>query len=64
MHMHTYKGRGEEPRERERESQANDSLVSSEPDMGLDPTTPRSWPEPKPRAGSPTNWATQTSPLA
>jgi len=34
--------------EGERESQA-DCLLSAEPDAGLDPTTPRSRPEPKPR---------------
>ena len=34
--------------EGERDSQA-DSTPSAEPDRGLDPTTLRSWPEPKPR---------------
>ena len=34
--------------EEERESQA-DSILSAEPHEGLDATTMRSWPEPKPR---------------
>ena len=33
------------------------SLLSREPDVGLDPRTPRSWPEPK--AEALTHWATQ-----
>ena len=39
---------GEAEEERERESQAG-SMPSAEPDMGLDPMTARSWPEPKSR---------------
>ena len=47
------KGRG-----RGRESQAG-STLSEEPDTDLDPTTMRSWPEPKPRVRRLTDWATQ-----
>lgn len=42
-------GRGVEG-EGERESQA-DFMPSAEPNMRLDPTTLRSWPEPKSRVG-------------
>ena len=45
-------------RERETESQA-DSLLSTEPATGLDPTTLRSWPEPKSRVSHLTDWGTQ-----
>ena len=44
--------------EGERESQA-DSLLSVEPDSGLDPTTTRSQPEPKPRVRRLTDFTTQ-----
>ena len=43
---------------RERDSQA-DFLLSAKPDVELDLTALRSWPEPKPRAGHSTDWATQ-----
>ena len=43
---------------RERGRQA-DSLLSEEPDVKLDPRTPRPWPEPKRRVGCLTDWATQ-----
>ena len=46
--------------ERERESQA-DSLLSLEPQAGLDPRTLRSRPEPKSRVGYLTDSATQVS---
>jgi len=36
--------------QREKESQAG-SMPSTEPDVGLNPTTPRSRPEPKSRVG-------------
>ena len=45
-------------REGERESPV-DSLLSEEPDVGLDPTILRSWPEPKSRVKCLTNWANQ-----
>ena len=45
-------GRGRE--RRERESQAG-STPSTEPDVGLDLTTMRSWPEPKSRVRHLTN---------
>ena len=48
-------GRG---RERKKESEP-DSMLIMEPNMGLYPTTVRSWPEPKPGVGEFTNWATQ-----
>ena len=48
---------GERQRVKERESQAD--LLNAERDVGLDPRTLRSWPEPKPQVGCPTNWATQ-----
>ena len=41
-----------------REPQA-DSPLSLEPNAGLDSTTPRSWPELKPRVKHSTKWATQ-----
>ena len=41
-------GGDERKRERERESQA-DTVLSMQPDMGLNLTTQRSWPEPKSR---------------
>lgn len=44
--------------QRERESQAY-SALSMELDMGFDPSTLRSGPEPKPRAGRPADFATQ-----
>ena len=43
-------------RQAEREVEAG-SLLSTEPDVGLDPRTPGSWPEPK--AEALTYWATQ-----
>ena len=45
-------------KETERESQAN-STLSTEPNVGLDPTTLRSWYEPKIKSGPSTNCATQ-----
>ena len=45
---------GEGQRDRERESQA-DSTPSGESNMGLDPMTPRSCPELKPRFRHPTD---------
>ena len=45
-------------REREREIQA-DSMLSAEPDMGLDLKTLRSGPELKSRVGHLTHWATK-----
>ena len=48
------KSRGGAEREGERESQAG-STHSTEPDLGLNPTTRRSWPEPKSRVGCLTN---------
>ena len=44
--------------ERERESQVGSTLIM-EPNMGLNLTTVRSWPEPKSRVGHSTDWATQ-----
>ena len=44
--------------EEERESQA-DSVLSMGHNMGLDLTTPKSGPEPKPTVRYLTNWATQ-----
>ena len=55
--VHERWGRGEEA---ERESQA-DSALSPGPNTGLDLTTLRLWPEPKPRVIHPTDWATQAS---
>ena len=55
MYPHAWAGRG---RERERDPQA-DSLLSAEPHTGLHPRALRSWPEPEPRIGCSTNWATQ-----
>jgi len=43
--------------EREGESQA-DSTLNAEPAGGLDLKTLRSWPEPKPRVISLTDWST------
>ena len=57
MHMHTGGRRAEE--EGEKESQVG-SMFSAEPNMGLDPTTPRSQPELKSRVWHSTNWTTQT----
>ena len=45
-------------RGRERESQA-DSILNAKPDVGLNPTTLRSWPELKPIVGNLTYWATR-----
>ena len=50
-------GAGQRERERESQSQA-DSVMSVEPNTGLDPTTPGSWPEPKSRIRHSTYWAT------
>lgn len=36
-----------------------DYLLSTQPNMGLNPTTMRSWPKQKPRVGHSTAWATQ-----
>ena len=47
-------------KEGEREHQA-DSSLSAEPDMGLDPRTLRSWPEPKAGVRCLIHWATQGS---
>ena len=44
--------------QREREPQA-DSMLSREPDLGLDLGIQRPWPELKPRVGRSTDWATQ-----
>ena len=44
--------------ERETDS-PEDSMLSTEPYMRLYPTTLRWWPEPKPRIGHLTDWATQ-----
>ena len=49
-------------RQRERESQAG-SMPSTEPNMGLDLMTLRSWPELKSRVGHLTKWATQARTL-
>ena len=51
-----YVSRGEEEREKESESQAG-STLRAEPDAGLDPTTPGSWPELKSRVRRSTKWA-------
>jgi len=48
-------------KEREREPQA-DSTLSTEPLVGFDLTTLRSWPEPKPGAIRLTECATQATP--
>lgn len=45
--MHTHVHMAGEQRERERESQT-DPIPSTEPDVGLHVTTPKSQPEPKP----------------
>ena len=50
---------GERQREGERESQAVSVLTAWSPTQGSNPWTMRSWPEPKPRVGPLTNWATQ-----
>ena len=46
-----------------RESQSA-SLLSMEPNAGLDPATLRSWPKPKSRLGRSTDRATQAPPLS
>ena len=51
-------GRSRE-RGRERESQTGSSLSVQGPTRGSNPQTVRSWPEPKPRVGCWTDWATQ-----
>ena len=43
-------GVGSRERRRERIS-SRLRAVGAEPDVGFDPTTARSWPEPKPRVG-------------
>ena len=48
-------GRGGAQRKRERENPQVDALLSTEPDMELDPRTLRSRPEPKLRVGHSTN---------
>ena len=53
-----FRGWGEEQRGRERASSAS-STLSTEPDMGLDPTTLGSWPEPKSRVECSFDWALQ-----
>ena len=50
--------RGEAEGGTEGEGQA-DSMLSAEPNVGLDPTTLRSWTEPKSREGHLANWVTQ-----
>ena len=49
----------EREREREADREGADSLLSWEPDSGLDPRTLRSWPEPKSRVSCLTNGTTQ-----
>ena len=44
---------------REREAQAGSALSPQSPICGSNSRTVRSWPEPKPRVGHLTNWATQ-----
>ena len=44
---------------KERRKRISDSPLNVELDMGLDPTTTRSWPEPKSRIRCFTNWASQ-----
>jgi len=51
-------GRGGEGKERESEA---DSMLSAEPNAGLDPTTPRPQPDPKPSVRRSTVCATQAS---
>ena len=53
---------GEGQRERETESQAGCVLSAQSLTQGLNPETMRSWPEPKPRTGCLTNWATWAPP--
>lgn len=48
--------------QRERETQT-DSISSVEPDMGLNPITPRLWPEAKPSVGCPADCTTEASKL-
>ena len=57
-----HEGRGGKV-QRERESQA-DSILSAEPDAGLNLMTLRSWPEPKPRVGRLTDCVTQVPPVS
>ena len=45
------KREGDRERGREGERSQARSILSVEPNMGLDPTTLGSWPEPKPRVG-------------
>ena len=52
------RGGAETGRERER-IPSRLCTVSTEPNVGLDPTTLGSWPEPKPRVRCLTNWAIQ-----
>ena len=54
----TCKNRGGTEGEEKRESPAG-STLNAEPPLGLNPTTLRTWPEPKPRVGHSTDWATQ-----
>ena len=51
-------GEGQRESEKERESQAG-STFNMEHDLGLDPTTLRSWPETKSGVRPSTDWATQ-----
>ena len=53
---------GEGQRERETESQAGSVPSAQSPMGGSSPQTVRSWPEPKPRVGRLTDWATQGPP--
>ena len=45
--------------QRQKKNAQADSLLSIEPDAGLNSRTPRSWPEPKSRVENLTNWAIQ-----
>ena len=58
---HAYKwGRGRKrERGREREFQVGPALSAQSPMWGSNPWTTRSWPEPTPRVGCLTDWATQ-----
>ena len=49
--MHTLRWRG---KGRGRERSSSEFHVEHKPIVGLDPTIPRSWPEPKSRVGHPT----------
>ena len=49
---------GQREREREREN-PKQAFCPVQKDMGLDPTTMRSWPEPKSRVRRSASWATQ-----